>query len=903
MKADTSRHPKLDPKDAYTRVLKEQGRLNTDADWNAHAEITLRRVREEAKDVIGPCGVPLSEDGGDGFKISAVTGSELKVTKGAIYVDGLLCELTESVSLDVTPTPTPTVDTDYKLFLDVWERSVSQIDDPDLVDDAIGVPTSGRIRTMWTLLPVTTGGPPPVRPGSAKLKTGEASTDASTDPCTPVAGGGYVGLENRLYRVEIQTGGTAGAATFKWSRDNGSVVYPVEKCDSDEVTLTVRHLGKDDRTALHEGDIVEFVDDSDLASGRPGILGRVVAGGLDRAALSVKLSVAISGFNKDLHPRLIRWDHGHASLQPDLAIKIDVGTEIDLEDGVQVTFGSSGTYIPGDYWVFMARASTRSVEKLSETDPFDAPPHGVKHHYCLLATANFDGTNWNDLIDKRKTFPPLTELPITTPDIGDGDDDGVKSVDPGGPPFVTLPPVELQPGPPEGMKIVPLGTSAREAGTFAAGITVTFDEGISAVAKSLNRFTFDVILLLAENGEEYSDMRTDSFSGFHALGEIKLLDNGNSARFEPSLMTITRLNNSHYYCGVPQPVDPIEPSDEAEVSPYRYVPCHVVVRSRQILNQNAPVPPAPIGSVAHEAWFLIEFGDVPSITLSVTPDPATVSADGGNSYFGVTVTKTSGQPTVTLTRLFVDGDEVPGFFPADTTVSLDQPYTKDYLAGIPESTSGQTSHEKGFRVEAADTFGRRLEASATATVTYEAAPAPVEDNRERVYLIACRTHPVFSAEGYHQEIEDLYDAFAMAMNAVSLAEGMPDYRFELPPLPDPQADWWPSAVAHLKLVLGSNESPWSLWYPGGDEETDPLADQIKYLAQQAEALLLAAGQEGIAITPNTCTHEVLLQILAGGACDGLAIVTSSTLTRNGLGSIEDLLTSIPAGLYPLARML
>jgi hypothetical protein len=34
--------------------------------------------------------------------------------------------------------------------------------------------------------------------------------------------GGYRGAENRLYRIEIHAPGTAGAATFRWSRDNGA---------------------------------------------------------------------------------------------------------------------------------------------------------------------------------------------------------------------------------------------------------------------------------------------------------------------------------------------------------------------------------------------------------------------------------------------------------------------------------------------------------------------------------------------------------------------------------------------------------------------------------------------------------------------------------------------------------
>ncbi len=40
------------------------------------------------------------------------------------------------------------------------------------------------------------------------------------------ANAGYQSLENQLYRVEIHSGAdiSGGKVTFKWSRDNGSVV-------------------------------------------------------------------------------------------------------------------------------------------------------------------------------------------------------------------------------------------------------------------------------------------------------------------------------------------------------------------------------------------------------------------------------------------------------------------------------------------------------------------------------------------------------------------------------------------------------------------------------------------------------------------------------------------------------
>ena len=50
----------------------------------------------------------------------------------------------------------------------------------------------------------------------------------TTDPCTISPTSNYQGAENQLYRVEIQKGGAIkDGPSFKWSRENASVVFPV----------------------------------------------------------------------------------------------------------------------------------------------------------------------------------------------------------------------------------------------------------------------------------------------------------------------------------------------------------------------------------------------------------------------------------------------------------------------------------------------------------------------------------------------------------------------------------------------------------------------------------------------------------------------------------------------------
>ena len=57
MKGDFSRNT-FNPRKHYSQVLMQQGRVQVDADFNEQGAIHQDRVETEARDVIGPCGVP-----------------------------------------------------------------------------------------------------------------------------------------------------------------------------------------------------------------------------------------------------------------------------------------------------------------------------------------------------------------------------------------------------------------------------------------------------------------------------------------------------------------------------------------------------------------------------------------------------------------------------------------------------------------------------------------------------------------------------------------------------------------------------------------------------------------------------------------------------------------------------
>src|SRR5262249_15983690 len=76
---------------------------------------------------------------------------------------------------------------------------------------------------------------------------------------------GYYGAENQLFRVEIHSGGwPAGqkGATFKWARDNASVIFPIVSRKDDKYSYVVKFPAGGLRSQLKKGDWVEFLDEN-----------------------------------------------------------------------------------------------------------------------------------------------------------------------------------------------------------------------------------------------------------------------------------------------------------------------------------------------------------------------------------------------------------------------------------------------------------------------------------------------------------------------------------------------------------------------------------------------------------------------------------------------------------------
>ncbi len=461
MGADLSRirsNPLLD----FAGVELKQGGVVLDADVNELVAAIDRRLRALASDVLGAATV--SQTTPAAFKLSVVAGA-LMIAKGRLYVDGLLAEnhgaasdvaakqlfdplLAEPVfadAIDYTAQPylpsPPTLPEAgrHLVYLDVWQREVTHIERPALVEIAVGVETSSRLQTVWQVRVLNedagnascaspdadfSGWAGLIAPSTGRLTNGTFVPPASIDPCELPPSGDYLGLENQTYRVEIHDAGQpGGSASFKWSRENASVASRVAAMVSG-TELQLQTLGRDDVLRFSAGDWVEIIDDAREFAQAPGEIRRI---SVNEAAKRISFTPALpaamlppsfpdSTFPEQRNLRVRRWDQKGKVLQAvagtplfqdlDAAASSGLisvpaaGTALLLENGVTVSFASTGAkgFRAGDFWVFAARTADASVEVL-----VNAPPRGVHHHYARLGVWTVGA---GDPSDCRHPWPP-----------------------------------------------------------------------------------------------------------------------------------------------------------------------------------------------------------------------------------------------------------------------------------------------------------------------------------------------------------------------------------------------------------------------------------------------------------------------------------------------------------------
>ena len=444
MKGDFSRNT-FDPKKRYSRVLMQQGRVQMDADWNEQLDIATHRAATESVDVIGPAGAP-THAAAFGLVLDPTTltaaeqarvaalgltplgAGNFLLTPGRFYAAGTPCEAEDFLSLAKQPDfPGAAAISEagfHLVYLDVWQRHLTALDDGAIRETALGGPdTATRVKTIWQVKTAKVDQPKCisdaadwakiVTPSTGHL-TARAKPGEDTDtPCVLPPGAGYRRLENQLYRVEIHQPGERGKATFKWSRDNGTVVTKLAgPINGKEVK--VDDLGRDAVLGFNPGDWVELLDDATDLNGVSGVLAQIDI--IERATKKVVLkAVPAFAYVKERNPKMRRWDDPHGERKVELGPEENDGF-LELEDGVQVKF-AGGYFNTGDYWLIPARTATNGVEWPLDPktgNPVAQPPLGITHTCCCLAyvtaTKAAATITLSDPHDCRDLFIPLTEL-------------------------------------------------------------------------------------------------------------------------------------------------------------------------------------------------------------------------------------------------------------------------------------------------------------------------------------------------------------------------------------------------------------------------------------------------------------------------------------------------------------
>lgn len=379
----------------------------------------------------------------------------LWAASGWYAVDGLIAELAwdtpfPATSFDPGDTGEATMAADQPpgsrvvAYLEIGERLVTDEHDPGIREVALGGQLDTTVRTeavgqvKWARLPGSLNTNPlpgdvvtrlqdifaQVDLGNATLEVPASSGGAELDPCALPTIEGYTGLDNRLYRFEVQERGALGPARIKWSRDNGSGLWTVGVLSTTGTVLLTTPAG----SGLQDGDLVELLNeviergDNGLATlGTTFTPPRRLAGSLvllragDSTADGDEVWTLLDRTTGDTleHADLDTSRYGAAGTDlrrvrrwHGLIETVSAITDYDVEDGLVVRLG--GTFEVGDWWQHEARVRTENNNQAVLTTR-----HGPERLFAPLAllevpAATSDPLTLHHWLDRR--YSSLCEL-------------------------------------------------------------------------------------------------------------------------------------------------------------------------------------------------------------------------------------------------------------------------------------------------------------------------------------------------------------------------------------------------------------------------------------------------------------------------------------------------------------
>ena len=397
----------------------------TDADWNELVNVLKEQMAQAMVDVVG--------DGSPRASAVSITGDR-QIQPGDLYMDGVRAEVPghakfeASEQLDFPGFQTLPSAGPYVVFADVWERSVTSLEDFELRDAGLhGADTCTRTQTMLQVKWCSDATNPEAdipQKGDALLCLDLHTNLEAGDPCDPCAGlvaAGEGRVGNYLFRVEVHK--VKGSAdnpdeiVLKWSSENGAEQFEAKAEDKMPPgfvngkyvyeffdLMSEKHLGVHLTTGFTPiaGVLKESYEIPEGAS-EPKEFVRRWDGycTIERSGSNWSLK---DGRDKgiELSITVASTAPGYVSLGPSLLANLEV-----LKLSLDLT---GKTFVAGDYWLVPVREKIHGPgsEIVSGVEP-----QGIIHHYLRLAEVKSDGTVEQFLDDadrRRHSFPPLTDI-------------------------------------------------------------------------------------------------------------------------------------------------------------------------------------------------------------------------------------------------------------------------------------------------------------------------------------------------------------------------------------------------------------------------------------------------------------------------------------------------------------
>jgi hypothetical protein len=447
MKTQLSR-ASFDSEQRYSGVYQQMGRMITDADWNELSDLVKFQVMDALQDVIGS-GTPRAR----GF-VKFTEPSSYELRWGHLYVDGIHARVLPnpdvlspqfhfSQQADFPAAPTLTAG-EYRIYADVWDRTVTALEDAGLVDPGLkGADTCTRTQTMAQIKACATTislddiqKNPAINPAIGALKMSLAIRAGKTvkDPCDPCADELALQDEvgNYLFRIEIHDVKWSSDAVpkitelvIKWSSENGAEQYAIGQTPpgfSSSKWCYEFFSGPDDNVNLNM--TTEKHLGHHLLTGFAPARGNLVSGYPASEPANLPLVRRWDGFVKMQQVAGV-WvlvegaDRGRAisnsyGVSDHAFIDFTNPITLNLNETVLKIDVTTARALAGDYWQAPVRQAIHSAGSLLLEE---ALPSGILHHYFVLGLIQINATGAITHFTPERgdvctpfEFPPLTHI-------------------------------------------------------------------------------------------------------------------------------------------------------------------------------------------------------------------------------------------------------------------------------------------------------------------------------------------------------------------------------------------------------------------------------------------------------------------------------------------------------------